>query len=97
MLLPILQLLLLLVSSFVALTIVLIVKKQFGIPLLSLLMLAFSLLGVILMLVTLELQIRGILRVFLVITGVSPITMLVSIILHNVVSGIATKIKAKDY
>ena len=96
MLLPILQLLLLLVSCFVALTIVLIVKKQFGLPLLSLLMLAFSLLGVILMLVTLELQIKGMLRVFLVITGVSPIAMLVSIILHNAVSVMATKLKGRQ-
>ena len=97
MLLPILQLLLLLASSFVALTIVLIVKRQFGVPLLAILTLAFTLMGIILMLLTLELQLKGIVRIFLIITGVSPIAMLVSVILHNAISALGTKISGKQF
>lgn len=96
MLLPILQLLLLLASSFVALTIVIIIKKQFGLPLLSILIIAFTLLGIILMLMTIELQLKGVLRIFLIVTGVSPVAMLLSVILHNAISGLGKKIRGKE-
>jgi hypothetical protein len=97
MLLTILQLLLLLASSFVALTIVLIIKKQFGIPLLAILTIAFTLLGIILMLLTLELELKGIVRIFLIIAGISPIAMLISVILHNTISTLVTKHSDKQY
>ena len=49
----------------------------------------FFLLGVTLLVLTLKTKVRGMLKGFLLLTGASPVAMLVFGILHNVISGLA--------
>jgi hypothetical protein len=45
----------------------------------------------------LELELKGIVRIFLIIAGISPIAMLISVILHNTISTLVTKHSDKQY
>jgi hypothetical protein len=49
----------------------------------------FFLLGVTLLVLTVKTKVRGMLKGFLLLTGASPVAMLVFGILHNVISGLA--------
>ena len=57
----------------------------------------FLLLGVTLMVLTFKQGVRGMLRIFLILTGAAPVGMIVSAILHNFVYAIFIKLFGKDF
>jgi len=58
---------------------------------------ALALLGGALILLTLEQDVSGSLRIFLILAGIAPAAMIVSIILHNAVSGLLTSLLNRDF
>ena len=53
-------------------------------------MTAISLLGAALIFLTLKQDVAGILKIFLILAGAAPATMIISVILHNAISGLLT-------
>ncbi len=62
--------------------------KRFLFPVVAVLGLLFLILGVVLIVITIKAKIKGKLKVFLILTGISAIVPLPAAILHNVVYGL---------
>jgi len=58
---------------------------------------ATGVLGVILSVLTIQYQVTGALRLFLLLAGAAPGAMFISILLHNFISGAIVKITGKDF
>jgi hypothetical protein len=58
---------------------------------------ATGILGVILFILTIKYQVTGVLRVFLLLAGAAPGSMFISIMLHNFISALITKITGKNF
>ena len=93
--------LVLLFLSFVVFSIVVVslffARKRVGFPFLAALLFTLSLSGGTLILLTLEQGVEGTLRIFLMLSGTAPTAMLVSIILHNVISGLLTALLKREF
>jgi len=72
-------------------------KKHVKSVFLAAILLALALLGGSLILLTLEQDIAGTLRIFLILAGVAPAAMIVSVILHNAVSGLLTSLLNREF
>ena len=60
-------------------------------------LIATGVLGVILFVLTIQYQVTGVLRLFLLLAGAAPGAMFISILLHNLISGAIVKIIGKDF
>jgi len=60
-------------------------------------LIATGVLGVILFVLTIQHQVTGALRLFLLLAGAAPGAMFISILLHNFISGVIVKIIGKDF
>ena len=72
-------------------------RKHVGFPFLAALLLALSLLGGTLIYMILEQGMSGALRTFLMLAGFAPGAMIVSVILHNLVSGLFTLLLKREF
>jgi len=72
-------------------------KKHVKSVFLAAILLALALLGGSLILLTLEQDVGGSLRIFLILAGVAPAAMIVSVILHNAVSGLLTSLLNREF
>jgi len=72
-------------------------KKHAKSVFLAAILLALALLGGSLILLTLEQDVGGSLRIFLILAGVAPAAMIVSVILHNAVSGLLTSLLNREF
>lgn len=72
-------------------------RKHVKFVFLAAILLALALLGGALILLTLEQDVGGSLRIFLILAGVAPAAMIVSIILHNAISGLLTSLLNRDF
>ncbi len=86
----------LLVLSVVA-AVLFFARKHARFVFLAAILFALALLGGALILLTLEQDIGGLLRIFLTLAGVAPAAMIVSIILHNAISGLLTSLLNRDF
>ena len=72
-------------------------RKHTKFVFLAAMLFALALLGGALILLTLEQDIGGSLRIFLILAGVAPAAMIVSVILHNAISGLLTSLLNRDF
>jgi hypothetical protein len=72
-------------------------RKHVGFRFLAALMFPLSILGGALIFLTIEQNVRGAFRVFLVLVGIAPAAMIVSIILHNAISGLLTALLKREF
>jgi hypothetical protein len=72
-------------------------RKHVKFVFMAAIMFALALLGGALILLTLEQDVGGSLKVFLILAGVAPAAMVVSIILHNAISGLLTSLLNRDF
>ena len=77
-------------------TIAIFLKKHVSFTILAALMLAASLLGGALIFLTLKQDVGGLLKVFLILAGASPAVMVISVILHNAISGLLTALLHRE-
>lgn len=93
--------LVLVLLSFVGFSIVItglfFARKHVGFRFLAALMFVVALLGGALIFLTLEQDVHGMLRIFLMLTGIAPAAMIVSVILHNVISGLLTALLKREF
>ena len=93
--------LVLLFLSFAVFSVVLIslffARKRVGSPFLVALLFTLSLSGGALILLALEQGAEGTLRIFLILSGAAPTAMLVSVILHNTISGLLTALLRREF
>lgn len=72
-------------------------KKHVKFPVLAALALVLSLLGGVLIFLTLKQGIRGALKVYLILAGAAPAAMVISVVLHNAISGLLTALLHRDF
>jgi hypothetical protein len=72
-------------------------RKHAKFVFLAAILFALALLGGALILLTLEQDVGGSLRIFLILAGVAPAAMIASIILHNAISGLLTSLLNRDF
>jgi hypothetical protein len=72
-------------------------RKHVKFVFLAAIMFALALLGGALILLTLEQDVGGSLRTFLILAGVAPAAMIVSAILHNAISGLLTSLLNREF
>jgi hypothetical protein len=72
-------------------------KKHVKFVFLAAIMFALALLGGALILLTLEQDVGGMLKIFLILAGIAPAAMIVSIILHNAISGLLTSLLNREF
>jgi hypothetical protein len=88
----------LLVVSFSAiLSIFYFMRERVKFSLIAVATIVISLLGGLLVILTLEQNVDGLLGVFLIMAGVAPAAMIVSVILHNSISGLLTYLLKKEF
>ena len=71
-------------------------KKYRPFRVLAALILALSILGGVMILLVLKYEMSGTLRYFLILAGISPAAMVVSVILHNAISGLLTALLKRE-
>ena len=71
-------------------------RKHVGASFLTALVFALSLSGGTLILLTLEQGVEGTLKTFIMLSGAAPTAMLISVILHNVISGLLTALLGRE-
>jgi len=86
----------LLLGGFSVIAYLLIAKRHVKFSFLALLIFTLSLLGEVLIYLTLKQGVTGTLKVFLIIQGISPAAMIASAILHNVISALLTSLLKRE-
>jgi len=89
--------LLILIGLSVAVIGLFIAKKHVKFPFLAALMLALPLSGGALIFLTLRQDVGGALKVFLMLAGVAPVAMVVSVVLHNGIYALAKDLFHKEF
>jgi hypothetical protein len=74
-----------------------VLPKRSLFPVLAILAIVFTFLGATLVCLTIILKIRGMLRLFLILTGASAVGFLVSVVLHNLVYGLFIYFFGEDF
>jgi hypothetical protein len=93
----IILLLLLELAGFIIGTLTIFKGRPFKFSRVAIIMIVTSLLGAVLVFLTFKQNIRDIFRIFLIMAGISPLAMLVSIILHNAFCALITKLSGKEF
>jgi len=90
-------LLLVVLSAVVFIVFQLTKKRLWRFTYLTISICALSILGGVLVFLTLWQNVTGLLRIFLMMTGFAPVVTIISVILHNIISALLTSILRREF
>jgi hypothetical protein len=90
-------LLLVVLSAVVFIVFQLTKKRLWRFTYLTISICALSILGGVLVFLTLRQNVGGLLRIFLMMTGFAPVVTIISVILHNMISALLTSILRREF